>query len=919
MPTPHINAAGVQRVRNHLATLPRPDREAKRAIGDWLSTQGVNLDPDQIDVVTLHVHTAEIGRYQAVVVQRLSLTQAVLTNWQGESNNNVFGGLFRQPWAGQLPSDGPIALVDELPAQPIYDNAAGYTVFNGLFKRTTPARYDHSTLLDVRAEALQSHVEALDFHTRYKALLDDYWHQYLPDYRLCCKLNFIAACNKQVAEGSLSDAARKLAWRAAELTPQGEGLRLSTLSIYGYAATDLLYINDSSTDLTLLYAPGNSSPLLEFANEELLKDWVGRQCKGAAERRALKQHFRLVDRPQGIEFSGLDTALEGLGAYPHNHRLPPEHGFFNDDGPWPPRTYVNYRPGKYNPRITGDLFQALAERQRQRCYDDADFLITSNSDIVKSRWAGYLNTTLTLLAPLTFVVPGLAPLLAAGGIVQLGLGLDQAINGKTLQDKQQGVSNITYGLLNATPLAIEAVAKANALFRWQQDGFIAPREVNGQWGYPLSPVNSPRLPELDVAPYFRRRERIAPLPDGNAIVANSVRRYPRYNGDVDHLVGYLEEYPGYVDELDLVYDMYADQFLTEEGTNEVDPTFYEAEPLTGNMRVANPRGRRVTDDMRMATLRALGADVQLPVVMPDALVAGAHPIPKLISSLWVGNKTLSPQLLDTLAANAQKLRNSPYQYRLFLSKADPHAFSHNLAEIRAKAPGVQVLPLEEQPFFTTFANTEYFAQYQAAIDGNGGVATNYASAADVLRYPMLHSEGGLYMDVDDELLSLREVEGTPEDGAAIDGIELQASDDGLLLHPPMQNEKLGMNNLYNTSMIGSHAGNPTLLAISEEMQARYLANADFYQFRPTLADDPEGFYQYANRLSRMTGPAMFTAVVDRLLPDLYRLRQILNLYGMPRTNSNLYLDLELFHAVQQARLPLNRLARVGGLHSWATT
>ncbi|WP_331250228.1 dermonecrotic toxin domain-containing protein, partial [Pseudomonas monteilii] len=91
---------------------------------------------------------------------------------------------------------------------------------------------------------------------------------------------------------------------------------------YGYASTDLLYINDADSGLTLLYAPGNSSPLLEFATEDLLKDWVGQQCKGAATRQALKQHFRLADGPQGIDFSGLDTALEGLGVYPHNHRLP---------------------------------------------------------------------------------------------------------------------------------------------------------------------------------------------------------------------------------------------------------------------------------------------------------------------------------------------------------------------------------------------------------------------------------------------------------------------------------------------------------------------------------------------------------------------------------------------------------------------
>lgn len=917
MPNTQVNAAGVQLVRDHLATLPRPDREAKRAIAAWLATQGVHLDPDLIDVVTLHVHPDGIASYQANVVQRVSLTQAVLMNWQGESSNDFFGGLFRRPWAGRLPGDGPITLVDHLPPQPIYDNGAWYEVFNGLFRRTTPARYDHSTLLDIRADTLQRHIEAIDFHAGYRASLDTYWHAHLSAYRQCCKLNFIAACNKQVAQGQLSDAARKLAWRAADLIPRGKGVRLSTLSIYGYTATDLLYINDTQTDLTLLYAPGNSSPLLEFASENLLKDWVGKTCRDAAGRQALKQHFRLADGPQGIDFSGLDTALEGLGAYPHSHRLPPEHGFFNDDGTWPPRTYVNYRPGKYNPGITGDLFQAMAERQRQRSYDDADFIITSNAQVTKSRWASYLNSTLNLVAPLTFVVPGLAPLLALGGVAQLALGLDQAINGKTLRDKQQGVGNIAYGLLNATPLAAEAVVKGTALFRYQQDSFVLPRQVNDQWGYPLSPVSPPHLPEVGVAPYFHRPVRIAPLADADAAVANSLRRFPRYNGDVDHLIGYYEEVPDYAEVLDLVYDMEADLFITEEGTNEVAPVYYEAEPGTGNMRIVNPEDRPVTDQMRMASLRALGIDVQFPIQLPAPVAQGAHPIPKLISSLWVGDKPLSEGLLDTLATNARTLRNSTYRYRLFLSKANPEAYAQNLRKLHAQAPELQVLTLEDQPFFTYFEQSPHFAQYQAAIDGNGGVATNFASASDVLRYPMLHAEGGLYMDVDDQLLSAA-ADASPH-SAAIDSVDLVTTDDGLLLHPPMHNEKLGMNTLFNTSMIGSHAGNPTLLAISEEMRARYQVNTDFYQARPTLADDPAGFYRYANRLSQLSGPAMFNAVVDRVLPELYRLRQVHNLYMMPRVNSFLYVGQDDFKALQLQRLPLSRLAKVGGLHSWATT
>lgn len=920
MSTTLINPAGVQRVRGHLANIPRPDRAAERAIGDWLASQGVHLPPDQIDVVTLHIHPDSPASYQAQAVQRVSLTQAVLMNWQGESNQDFFGGLFQAPWAGNLPSNGPITLVDQLAPKPLGHEGAWYEVFNGLFRRTEPARHDHSTLLDIRAEALQHHIEGLDFHTRYRASLDTFWHGQLANHRLCCKLNFIAACNKQVSEKSLSDAARKLAWRAAGLVPRGSGLRLSTLSIYGYAATDLLYIHDIKTALTVLYVPGNSSPLLEFASENLLKDWVGEQCKDAAKRQALKQHFRLADGPQGVDFSGLDTALEGLGAYPLNHRLPPEHGVFNDDGTWPPRTYVNYRPGKYNPRITGDLFQALAERQRQRSHDDADFLITSNREVAKSRWAGYLNATLNLLAPVTFVVPGLAPLLALGGIVQLGLGLDQAINGKTLKDKEAGIGDIAYGLLNAAPLAAQAAAGDGKLFSFRSGEFVSFSRINDQWGYPLSPIDPPRLPEVDSAPFFEPDATPAAL-EAPAQPVFPVSRSLDWVARTESISGW-EEVGEYSVHVDLVYDIEADLFIKKAELNNVNPIYYESRAGERLLRRAKPGNRPVTNQMRSETLRSLDVDLPLPAQIP-ASPDDLRPIPKTLSSLWVGDKTLNPELLDNLAKNSERLQHSQYQYRLYLSNANPQAYAENLRLLRAKAPGLIVETLEEQPFFKAFMDSENFAQYQAALDGNGGVATNYSSASDVLRYPMLHEQGGLYMDVDDELLTAGTARKTCIGSGSclsepIDSVELATTGDGLLLQPPISNQLLDMQHEFNTSMIGSHPGNPTLRAISREMHLRYQADPDFYNARPSRVEDPSAFDAYAQRLSRLTGPALLTDMVDRLLPGLYRMRQIERMIKLPVINGGSFVDLAQWQMTERRLMPLSRFAVVGSTQSWAT-
>ncbi|MNM41149.1 Dermonecrotic toxin [compost metagenome] len=904
MPTTRINAAGVQYVRDHLSNIPRPDREARRAIQQWLAQHGNNLDPDQIDVVTLHYRADGPDGYLASITQCLSLTQALLGNWQGESENNVFDALLSHPWAGTFP-DRPISIVETLPAPGFNHYGTAFDVFNGLFLRVEPQRYDASTLIQIPAEDFQRFIEALDFHAPFKATLDNYWHDHFDSYRLSSKLNFIAACNKQVAEGSLGDEARKLVWRAADLLPRGR-IRLSTLSIYGYAATDLLYMNDADSDLTVLYIPGNSAPLLQFSTEIAMKDWIGQQCKDPARRQALKQHFRLADGPQGLDFSGLDTALEGLADYPNTHRLPPEHGYFNDDGVWPPRTYVNYRPGKYNPRITGDMFQALAERQRQRSYDDADFIITRDSDVTKARWRGYLITTLNLLAALTFVVPGLAPLLALGGIAQLGLGVDQAINGKTLHDQQDGITNITWGLFNAVPLAFHGLSRSTAIFEVKNDAFVAPSRINDQIGYPLSPVSPPRLPEIDAAQYFHIHEPIAPLPEADQAIASSVIRMPRYDGTPDNLDASIDTYSAR-----MVYDMARDVFICEQDLNEVNPVGYIAREGNRDLQVV-PAAREVTDTMRTRSLRALGVDLPLPVELPVIPAEDSTAIPRQISCLWVGDKLLSAPLLANLASNATRLTDSEYTLRLFLSNATPAAYAENLRLLTEQAPGLQVLPLEDQAFFQAFRESPYHSQYLAALDGNGGVARNFSSASDVLRYPMLHHEGGLYMDVDDMLL-------TADQGEAIDAVALLTPQDGLLLPPPMSNEKMSMNCLYNTSLIGSHAGNPTLEAISAVMHERFQANPEFYDSKPSLSEDPQGFYRYASQLSRMTGPALLTEVVDQRLPSLRTLRQVMNLCTLPRRNAWQFVNLDSYQEALRNLLPLNRFAEVGSNNSWVTT
>ncbi|HGM5581198.1 TPA: DUF6543 domain-containing protein [Pseudomonas putida] len=916
MQTPSVNTAGIDFVRDHLAHFPRPDQQAARAIRQWASQRNLDLDPQQVEVVTLHYRPDGAAGYQAVIVQRMTLTQAMLQDWQGESNINFIGALFNAPWAGHFP-DGPLRIVDQLPAQGALEPGISHQVFNGLFRRTQPARYDASTHLRLPAEDFQRFVWNQDFHSQYTTLLQQYWDQHSDSHRLALKINFIAACNRQVAQGSLSDAGRRLAWQAANLQQRDPSFRVSPLNVYGYAASDLLCLH-SGEGPVVLYLPGNSSPLHEFDSEAAMKDWFAAQCKSRDGRAALARSFALADGPDGLDFSGVDTALEGLGEYPAVHRLPPRRSGLTTDGRWSPLEYVNYRPQRYSPPLEGDLFRCMTERQRQRSLADADFLITSNSEITKAKWRGYLLSSIDLLAPLALVVPELAPIFAVAGMAQFGLGLDQAITARTQAQRAQGVEDIVYGLFNATPLALEVAAKSKAIFSVASENFVFPSLVNERWGYPMSPVSPPRLPDLDVAPYFTRPNTVAPLPDADPAIAASVIRLTAFDGSADTLQASIETYSTSV-----VYDLEQDAFVREDSLNDVLPQYYIARTGSFDLVRVDPDTRTVTHAMRSASLRALGIDLQIPVDLPAVQLEGASPIPQTLSCLWVGDRAIPADLLDNLGRNAQRLDASQYQMRLYLSEANTTVFEENMRLLGEQAPALTVLPLERQPFFQRFRQSKYHAHYQAALDGNGGVASNFASAADVLRYRLLFEEGGLYMDVDDRLLMPGEYPyvvdgqsiGMP--GEAIDQLALVTRPDGLLLPPPMSNQNMGMQCLYNTSFIGSHPANPTLEAISEEIHTRFLASPRFYDSRPRLADDPQGFNRYARQLSALTGPQVFTDIVDRRLPELYLLRQLLNLRALQAMNVVPFVDQARMTQLVQHRLPLNRLAKTGGFHSWA--
>jgi hypothetical protein len=896
-----------QLLRSALTDFPRPDLLAASLLNGWLAERGVTLSPLEIDVATLHYQYTRLEedhtryRISAVIKQQVNLVEALLGNWQGEPAAG-YNGFHYGNWAGIAPLQA-VTLVERLEPSSVWSNAAPFMVFNGLYRRTANQAYAPATRLAIRAEDFQSYVWGLNLHARVKQALDDYWSGSQQHYARALKIAFISACNRQVREGSLSEPARRLAWKAAGLLPEADiQVQCRLLNVYGYVSTSMLCIQAMDSGIVLLYAPGNVSPLHEFANLSALKHWFASQCQDEGRQQWLLQRFSPTDWPDGLEFSGLRTALQGLGLYPRAHRLPINHEGFATSGVWNPDDTIDYAASTHSPPIDGDLFGYLAQRQKQRSYEDLDYRIVTNHQVDKSRWGSYLSVAVGMLGPFALVLPELIPVVVLGGLAQFGLGLDQAINGHSLDEKVEGVENLTFGLFNAAPLAT-GIARAGQTFSYLRPGFFRSQRLAELLGHATGAAPSVEAFELLPAEFAFRKT--APAGTGAVVIR------------VDHALRHFFEgrfqTAGSSHAEPVVYDMQGDYFIKASESQRTAPQRWivGSDAPQALVHLADLQ-RTVSDTQRIATLQQLGIQLDLPIDYTALDNLERTPIPRIISSLWVGERPISDVFLDALAHNAKALEGTDYQYQLFLSRQNPRVFQANLRQLQTKAPHLSVQPLEDQDFYQEFAHSPYFAQYQAALGSIGTHASNLSSASDILRYRLLKHFGGLYLDADDRLLNA----GAGPGRLPLANHTLRTTADGLLLSPPVSSDQLGLYIKYNSSMIGSHAGNSTLDAISDEILQRFQQAPDFYVGRPDPAFNPVGFNAYARRLNRLTGPGVLNDVIDARLPWLKQLRELCNLLVSPVQDIHTAVDLRELSRLMREHVPLDRFVEMGQAHSW---
>jgi hypothetical protein len=456
------------------AALPQsPEQFGAQLINEkW----GQDIDPQTALLVTLDYryrgHPSQDGIEQGQVASTQTLVQALLDNYQtvgdGRFAESAFG-LYTPPDIG--PSIRIVEHVDEFA-----DHGNGnHHTYEGIYRRTEPQMYGPATQLALRPAAFKQWVWELDLQTRYQAYLDRAWPsdkrivQAEPyDLRTSAKAAFIMSACLQHQEGSLSQEGLALAMQAAGLpaeqtwsalsidqvqapTRVSAPIEVGRLTIYRYTSDDIWCYRHRHSGRVLLNIPGNSSPLHEFADFRHLRQWIAAQGRVDAARQALVAHFVEDDREDGTFHAGVLTALEGMAVYPKEHWLKKNAGFFNNDGFWDPQDYIDLE----RPPTDTDPFAQLVLTMKQASMasvktirDDAQVNRDNLSAVVEP-----LVQWINRLGPLALFIPGGEGVLVLAGLIDAGYGLDQAVNGKTPEQRSEGVTRSVFGLLNALPLA----------------------------------------------------------------------------------------------------------------------------------------------------------------------------------------------------------------------------------------------------------------------------------------------------------------------------------------------------------------------------------------------------------------------------------------------------------------------------------
>jgi hypothetical protein len=269
---------------------------------------------------------------------------------------------------------------------------------------------------------------AIDFSTLYTDRLTAFWHDSGTDFRTLAKCNFLIKAVQARDKRQLSDEDFRfvtnevfgpISWPVSLQLLQAEHHGTDstrTLDVAGYVSTDILRFV-APKGRQIVYLPGDidAFQVLETATD--MHYWMLQRMNKEEARQAFMSHFSLADRQSIAEniTDLMNRLVSTWGKYDHH--------------------LINQE----NQVIRGDAFSWLRDSTEAAMFAEAALTLTSNGDLRKKLWIGYLSAGVKVLGPMAVVGWPVALPVIGASLANMGLNIDQAVNGKTAAERKAGI------------------------------------------------------------------------------------------------------------------------------------------------------------------------------------------------------------------------------------------------------------------------------------------------------------------------------------------------------------------------------------------------------------------------------------------------------------------------------------------------
>lgn len=320
------------------------------------------------------------------------------------------------------------------------DNADLLGLYDGFYTAGPEARnFDATNEVRLPADKVMKDFWDINFSDLYRSKLNAFWNDFADDFRTLAKCNFLGKAVEARDSGQLTDddfqtvvnaVIGPLTWPVSlkmlqAETSAGQGLRVGTLDIDGHLATNILRIIDPK-GRQILYIPGEAQAFQVFETPLDMHWWALNQMNQEAPRRAFMNHFPLAERQAITEnITDLMNRLVSTWGQADHHLI-----------------------NQKDQSVTGDAFSWLRDSTRSAMSAEADLSLTSNGDLRKKLWIGYLSAGLKVFGPMAAVGWPVALPVIGASLANMGLNIDQAVNGKTATERKEGVIGAIFSAID---------------------------------------------------------------------------------------------------------------------------------------------------------------------------------------------------------------------------------------------------------------------------------------------------------------------------------------------------------------------------------------------------------------------------------------------------------------------------------------